>query len=95
MVIQQLQQIPVFFVLFLLQLFDTDNIVNKHALEYIFTTEGHIVKVDAALRDKPWRRDMPACVDDTSRAVARANESFVTHSVSLPLLNPVNTILLV
>ena len=43
------------------------------------------MKVDAALRDKPWRRDMPACVDDTSRAVARANESFVTHSVSLPL----------
>ena len=43
------------------------------------------MKVDAALRDKPWRGDMPACVDDTSRAVARANESFVTHSVSLPL----------
>ena len=45
------------------------------------------MKVDAALRDKPWRGDMPACVDDTSRAVARANESFVTHSVSL-LLEP-------
>jgi len=43
------------------------------------------VKVDAALRDKPWSKDMPVCFDDTTRAITRANESFVTHSVSLPL----------
>ena len=70
---------------FLLQLFDTDNVVNRHASEYIFTTEGHLVKVAAALRDKPWSRDIPVCFDDTSRAITRANESFITHSVSLPV----------
>lgn len=43
------------------------------------------MKVDAALRDKPWRKDMPVCFDDTTRAITRANESFVTHSVSLPV----------
>ena len=43
------------------------------------------MKVDAALRDKPWSKDMPVCFDDTTRAITRANESFVTHSVSLPV----------
>ena len=31
---------------FYMQLFDHDNVVNKMASEFIFTTEGHIVRLD-------------------------------------------------
>jgi len=32
------------------QLFDTDNHVNRHAVDYIFNTEGHLFPVSAFLR---------------------------------------------
>lgn len=57
--------------------------MNRRASDYIFTTEGHIIKLDPTLRVKPWERDAAGCFDDDSiYAVARTNESFITHSVS-------------
>ena len=34
----------------LCQLFDVDNHVNRHAVDYIFSTEGHLFPVSAFLR---------------------------------------------
>ena len=69
------------------QLFDTDNVVNRYSSQFIFTTEGHVIQLDPALRRRPWDRDSfqdtHRCLEDTKRAVARVNESFVSHSVSL------------
>lgn len=57
--------------------------MNRRSSDYIFTTEGHIIKLDPTLRVKPWERDAAGCFDDDSiYAVARTNESFITHSVS-------------
>ncbi len=56
--------------------------MNRRASDYIFTTEGHIIKVDPTLRVKPWK-DIGECFDDDSTyAIAKMNESFITHSVS-------------
>ncbi|XP_065909558.1 ER degradation-enhancing alpha-mannosidase-like protein 1 isoform X2 [Dysidea avara] len=38
---------------YLYLLFDKENIVNKRASQYLFTTEGHIIKLDPIFR-KPW-----------------------------------------
>lgn len=70
------------------QLFDTENEVNRHNSRYLFTTEGHIFRINPALRVKPWesegagRKEGVRGGEDVSRAVARSNESFIAHSVS-------------
>ena len=69
------------------QLFDTENEVNQHNSRYLFTTEGHIFRINPALLVKPWesegagRKEGARSGDDISRAVARSNESFIAHSV--------------
>jgi len=42
------------------QLFDTDNHVNRHAVNYIFNTEGHLFPLSAVLRQPagPQRTDV-------------------------------------
>lgn len=40
--------------LFRLQLFDEKNHVNQDASNYIFSTEGHIFKLDTRFRKRPW-----------------------------------------
>lgn len=69
-----------------IQLFDTDNVVNQNALDYMFTTEGHLIKIDPSFRVKPWEKEFDDdawCEEKMSKAVARQNESFIGHSVSL------------
>ena len=63
------------------QLFDTENVVNQQSLEYMFTTEGHLIRLDPALRARRWQERL-SCEDDSQKAVARVNESFFTNSVS-------------
>ena len=46
--------IIVYIVSFSLQLFDTDNHLNKHPMKYIFSTEGHILPLKREFRKKPW-----------------------------------------
>ena len=43
-----------------MQLFDTDNVLNKQAINYIFTTEGHVIRLDPANRVRPWDQTTPA-----------------------------------
>ena len=43
-----------YFSLFVCQLFDTDNHLNKKHSDYIFTTEGHIVPISRKWRQTPW-----------------------------------------
>ena len=64
------------------QLFDTDNVVNRYSSHFMFTTEGHLIHLDSNLLRKPWDKDFQGCFEDSMRAIARINESFVTHSVS-------------
>ena len=64
-----------------MQLFDTENVVNQQSLEYMFTTEGHLIRLDPALRARRWQERL-SCEDDSQKAVARVNESFFTNSVS-------------
>ncbi|TEA28726.1 hypothetical protein DBR06_SOUSAS16410003 [Sousa chinensis] len=40
---------------YLYLLFDEENPVHKSGTRYMFTTEGHIVSVDAHLRESPWK----------------------------------------
>ncbi|XP_078677901.1 ER degradation-enhancing alpha-mannosidase-like protein 1 isoform X1 [Branchiostoma floridae x Branchiostoma belcheri] len=39
---------------YLYLLFDKDNHVNQHARRYLFTTEGHLFRVDRTFRRSPW-----------------------------------------
>jgi hypothetical protein len=61
----------------LLQLFDTENVVNRQALDYIFTTEGHVIRLDPAYRVNPWEQRLKG-----KGALIKANETFLEHSVS-------------
>ena len=74
----------IFFSLF--QLFDKDNILNRKALHYLFTTEGHVLYLDPAYRTRPWEEQEDDKEDEEesgdSMAVARPNDSFIGHSVS-------------
>jgi mannosidase alpha-like ER degradation enhancer 1 len=66
---------------YLYLLFDTDNVVNRYSAQFVFTTEGHVIQLDPALRHRPWDRDTcHDCFLDNRRAIARINESFVSHS---------------
>ncbi len=81
----------------MLQLFDTDNEVNKNSLKYIFTTEGHLIKLDPSLRHSAWeefsipRPSSDSCYENCNEdaAVAKTNQPFVTHSVSTVFVLPV------
>jgi len=42
---------------YLYLLFDTENTVNKHDANILFTTEGHILPIDVKFRSKPWEKD--------------------------------------
>ena len=59
--------------------------MNQHALDYIFTTEGHLIKIDPSLRVKLWEKEFNngdvSCEEKIRKAVARKNESFIGHSV--------------
>lgn len=73
--------------MFLFQLFDRDNHVNKHASNYLFNTEGHIFPISQMFRDKPWEEDLgqsdvntesiPTTVIDVRDNVTATNVSFV------------------
>ncbi|XP_064400644.1 ER degradation-enhancing alpha-mannosidase-like protein 1 isoform X3 [Halichondria panicea] len=72
---------------YLYLLFDTDNEVNKNSLKYIFTTEGHLIKLDPSLRHNVWEEfKFPRTTDgcygrcEGDRAVAKTDQSFVSHS---------------
>ena len=65
-----------------MQLFDTDNEVNRHGNQYLFTTEGHLFRINPSLRVRPWAGQGGRGEDDASCAVARTNESAFAHSVS-------------
>ena len=71
---------------FLLQLFDIDHTLNKQASSYIFTTEGHLLRLDPELRQKSWklheRNQYKNAYKHINRAVARINESQISSSVS-------------
>ena len=72
-----------------MQLFDTDNVVNRNAVEYIFTTEGHVIHLDPSYRVKLWERDEPettngySCREKLGGALSRTNDTFIGHSVSI------------
>jgi len=42
---------------YLFLLFDTDNPVNHHASNYLFTTEGHVLPISNRFRRKTWDED--------------------------------------
>ncbi|MCG8620396.1 MAG: hypothetical protein MJE68_00140, partial [Proteobacteria bacterium] len=63
-------------------MFDTENVVNQRALDYLFTTEGHLIKISPSMRRRPWEKGLFDSCDSNSRAVARQNESSLAHSVS-------------
>lgn len=42
---------------YLYLLFDKDNYVNKHASQFIFTTEGHLLPIDQQFRIKSWETE--------------------------------------
>lgn len=72
---------------YLYLLFDTDNVANKKALKYVFTTEGHLIKLDPSLRRKVWNDIDFSQSSDSSheqcgkeRAVAKTHQSFISHS---------------
>eukprot|EP00731_Ephydatia_muelleri_P001336 Em0001g1336a len=68
---------------YLYLLFDTDNVVNKQFAQYVFTTEGHLIKINPDLRRKPWEAGLqPGCFGARTRAVSRTNESIVAHSTT-------------
>ncbi len=69
-----------------MQLFDTDNVLNKQALDYIFTTEGHVIRLDPAYRIKPWDQTTPTHLQPEKVGGAllkTSNDSIlIEHSVS-------------
>ena len=83
------------------QLFDTDNVLNKQSLDYIFTTEGHVIRVDPAYRVKPWEQRQPSGSRSAREgdevvggALLSSDNPFVGHSVSCCKL-PVDTLMAV
>lgn len=46
-----------------------------------------MIQLDPALRHKPWDQDDHDCFKDNKQAIARVNESFVSHSVSTYVCN--------
>lgn len=68
---------------YLFLLFDTENVVNRHASDYLFTTEGHLIRLDPTLRERVWKKESRGYCGDPTQAIARTNESFVTHSCSM------------
>ncbi len=48
-------------------MFDKDNILNRKALQYIFTTEGHILYVDPTYRVRPWEMDRDKVKGDDTK----------------------------
>ncbi|KAG8516849.1 ER degradation-enhancing alpha-mannosidase-like protein 1, partial [Galemys pyrenaicus] len=44
---------------YLYLLFDEENPVHKSGSRFLFTTEGHVVSVDAQLRESPWKEFFP------------------------------------
>jgi len=73
------------------QLFDIDNHVNRHAVNYIFNTEGHLLPVSAFLRQPtesepndvrhPWRKDVEA------PAAEETNHEEMKVVITLPRLH--------
>ena len=51
------------------QLFDTENYVNKHSAQFVFTTEGHLFPIAAQYRQKSWEKEgiYSQSLEDTDR----------------------------
>lgn len=68
---------------YLYLLFDKENVVNKKASHYLFTTEGHIVKIDSRFRDS-WTDhfDWMYNSDETSCARNSSHRKYPQHCSS-------------
>jgi len=67
-------------------LFDKDNHVNKHADEYIFSTEGHIFPIIPKLRTKSWEEE-PKKRNREVESVVVAKQENVTNYVGCDIVN--------
>lgn len=67
---------------YLYLLFDTNHTLNRHASRYLFTTEGHILRIHSNLHQKPWQKGGCGWYENlfTTNAVARVNESEINYS---------------
>ena len=77
---------------YLWQLFDHDNVINKKASEFVFTTEGHVIRLAKDLRRDVNRefgigsqRGDWTCKQDLP--VARRNQSTYTVSGRSPVVH--------
>ncbi|XP_064858064.1 ER degradation-enhancing alpha-mannosidase-like protein 1 [Oncorhynchus nerka] len=66
---------------FSFQLFDDDNPLHKSENKYIFTTEGHVVPIDARFREKQWN-DLFPCEERVVTDQETSNGSFSIHNIN-------------
>jgi hypothetical protein len=67
---------------FSFQLFDDDNPLHKSENKYIFTTEGHVVPIDARFREKQWN-DLFPCEERVVTDQETSNVSFSINNINV------------